>query len=177
MIKRDIQSKRYDSNKLSNIKNAKFLACDKALIKRITPILYQAKTLENTIGIGKNRKIPYEKLVSIGQFFYIHKGTICNSTDLMSDVENFIFPFSMRKIDATKGIFKDDYIIYQIIDIEYEDYDKLKEFLKEEKIFNTYKFSLKNSYVNAFYIDENTEISINEPENFPLSIQANITSR
>jgi hypothetical protein len=164
-IKRITNSIENFSEKLGNYKRNKFLYSDTLLYKKLSP--YKFDEIENYEKYQNedlkefNKKKYHMKFVSENEFFFVENLSIeQNALRNYSDYQRFLFPFIIRDLDTLKGIYKLNFIAYKIVDIEYEDFDKLKEFIKDEKINKIYNTGNKPAFINAYYINEYTNFQI-----------------
>jgi len=169
-IKRITHQTENFSSRITNIKQNKFKPSDKLLIKKLSPHV-PVKGLNNSM-INENNRKSFIKFFSLNELFFIENlplNHLC--LNILNDFECFLAPFVIRDLDLLKGIYKNYYIIYKIEEVEYEEYERLNEFLKEEKLYQTFSSLNKKSFINGFYIDVDTEVEfIKEKENPSITI-------
>ncbi len=183
-IKRITHLSENNSTKINNIKKDKFHSSDKLLFEKLYHFLL-AHTLkkrsiddEEDLIPATDTKKEFIKFFSINELFYIENIPVdSNTLNCLNENENFLFPFLIKEFDLLKGIYKHDYVIYKIVDVEYEEYDKLNEFLKEEKLFKNHICSLRKPFINGFYVDKNTEMELIKNEQNPALTDLDIFTR
>jgi len=114
-----------------------------------------------------NLKKDFIKFFSLNELFYIENISV-DPISLKSecDYKNFFLPFIIRELDSLKGIYKNNFTVYKIEAVEYEEFDRLNEYLKDENLYNNYDSFKRIPFINGFYIDKETEIEfINYVEN------------
>lgn len=157
------------SSKITNMKKDKFKSADRLLLNKLSPhvVVKSLKNILNEKEFYEKSKEIFVKFFSLNELFYIENFPLDDSyINSLNDFECFLVPFILRDLDLLKGIYKNYYLFYKIEEIEYEEYDRLNEFLKDEKLYKNYSSLNRNPFINGFYIDKNTEVEfIKERDN------------
>ena len=154
------------THSFNKFRKNKFNYADNILINKLSPY---------NIDITKNSKNLCINFISEKEFFYIENiplnEEILNS---FSKYEKYLLPLVIRNFDLLKGYNKNNFVIYKISQVEYEEYDNLNEFVRDQKLFKVCNTNIKKAYINGFYVDQNTEIVIIDKESDSLNSETNL---
>jgi hypothetical protein len=155
------------------MKKDKFKPADRILLDKLAPhdVINIQKTNNTEKENFETSKKNFIKFFSLNELFYIENLPVdYHSLNSLNDFERFFAPFVLRELDLFKGIYKISYVLYIIEEVEYQEFNKLHEFLKDEKLYIEHSSLNRMPFINGFYFDKDTEVEfMKEKENPAIS--------